>query len=268
MYFPLFHISYSLGNNIFLLYYEQTIISHFPSCPLLVTVLLQKQDLFISKLQDHHQKPIFLELQIKQVENDYKVFNRIYSCRARRHKIMTVGENIRRIRLERNLTQKQLGELLGTSEAYIRAYESGRRNPKPATLKKIADVLDVNSEVLENSSFDAVTAMHRLFQLFRQYEGHLFQYEDESGKPKIALQLDTLSLMYTWHLRYKKYLDEIAEATSIKDVKQRANALLKAESDFDFWMDVYPEEHNFPDMLELQKQYDMLQDEASLHKIY
>ena len=83
-------------------------------------------------------------------------FIRIYSFRARRHKIMTVGENIRRIRLERNLTQKQLGELLGTSEAYIRAYESGRRNPKPATLKKIADVLDVNSEVLENSSFDAV----------------------------------------------------------------------------------------------------------------
>ena len=74
--------------------------------------------------------------------------------------------------------------------------------------------------------------------------------------------------MYTWHLRYKKYLDEIEEATSIKDVKERANALLKAESDFDFWIDVYPEEHNFPDMLELQKQYDMLQDEASLHKIY
>ena len=73
MYFPLFHISYNLGNNTFLLYYEQTIILHFPSCPLLVTVLLQKQDLFISKLQDHHQKPIFLELQIKQVENDYKV---------------------------------------------------------------------------------------------------------------------------------------------------------------------------------------------------
>ena len=39
---------------------------------------------------------------------------------------MTVGENIRRIRQERNLTQKQLGEMVGASEAYIRAYESGR----------------------------------------------------------------------------------------------------------------------------------------------
>lgn len=50
---------------------------------------------------------------------------------------MTVGENIRRIRQERNLTQRQLGEMVGASEAYIRAYESGRRNPKPASLEKL-----------------------------------------------------------------------------------------------------------------------------------
>ena len=37
---------------------------------------------------------------------------------------MTVGENIRRIRQERNLTQRQLGEMVGASEAYIRAYPS------------------------------------------------------------------------------------------------------------------------------------------------
>lgn len=48
---------------------------------------------------------------------------------------MTVGENIRRIRQERNLTQKQPGELAGASEAYIRACENGRRNPKPKSLK-------------------------------------------------------------------------------------------------------------------------------------
>ena len=35
---------------------------------------------------------------------------------------MTVGENIRHIRQERHLTQRQLGEMVGASEAYIRAY--------------------------------------------------------------------------------------------------------------------------------------------------
>ena len=39
---------------------------------------------------------------------------------------MTVGENIRRIRKERGLTQKQLGELVGASEAYIRAYSQSQ----------------------------------------------------------------------------------------------------------------------------------------------
>ena len=74
---------------------------------------------------------------------------------------MTVGENIRRIRQERNLTQRQLGEMVGASEAYIRAYESGRRNPKPSSLEKIADALSVNPEVLANSDFDGIKAIHR-----------------------------------------------------------------------------------------------------------
>lgn len=94
---------------------------------------------------------------------------------------MTVGENIRRIRQERNLTQRQLGEMVGASEAYIRAYESGRRNPKPSSLEKIADALSVNPEVLANSDFDGIKAIHRLFQIFRQYDGQLFEYQDKEG---------------------------------------------------------------------------------------
>ena len=66
---------------------------------------------------------------------------------------MTVGENIRRIRQERNITQKHLGELVGASEAYIRAYESGRRNPNPASLETISKALAVNVEGLTNFNF-------------------------------------------------------------------------------------------------------------------
>lgn len=43
---------------------------------------------------------------------------------------MTIGENIRRICQERGLTLKQLGDMVGVSEAYIRAYETGHRDPK------------------------------------------------------------------------------------------------------------------------------------------
>ena len=54
---------------------------------------------------------------------------------------MTVGENIRRIRKEKGLTQKQLGNLCQMNEVQLRQYELGKANPKIETLKKIANAL-------------------------------------------------------------------------------------------------------------------------------
>lgn len=56
---------------------------------------------------------------------------------------MTVGENIKRIRKERKLTQKQLGELCEPqiSESTIRKYELGILKPKIETLKKYLPLL-------------------------------------------------------------------------------------------------------------------------------
>lgn len=56
---------------------------------------------------------------------------------------MTVGENIKRIRKEKGLTQKKLGELCNIDEANIRKYENGKQKPKIETLQKIATALDV-----------------------------------------------------------------------------------------------------------------------------
>lgn len=56
---------------------------------------------------------------------------------------MSVGINIRRIRNQKGMTQKQLGEACGIAEPTIRRYELGMLNPKYSTLKKIADGLGV-----------------------------------------------------------------------------------------------------------------------------
>lgn len=56
---------------------------------------------------------------------------------------MLVGDRIKEIRKEKHLTQKELGEKLGVSYQMIAQYENGKRNPKPETLKKIADALEV-----------------------------------------------------------------------------------------------------------------------------
>ena len=169
---------------------------------------------------------------------------------------MTIGENIRRIRKERGLTLKQLGEAVGVSEAYIRAYESGRRNPKQQSLEAIALALHVNVEALTGADFDGVKAMHRLFQVFRQYSGELFEYTDNDGNEQVGLSLGSLTLMRSWFERYEKYQNEIKECEKMKDVTEKANALLRAEECFNLWMDIYPESEPWLDRLKIQKAHD------------
>ena len=177
---------------------------------------------------------------------------------------MTIGENIRRIRQERHLTQKQLGEMVGASEAYIRAYESGRRNPKPSSLEKIAAALAVNPEVLANSDFDGVKAMHRLFQVFRQYSGELFEYQDKDGNDMVGISFGSLTLMRSWLERYEEYMDEVEKCNEIKDVKKRGEALLQAESDLNLWIEIYPESEPWQERLKIQKTHDEVMDKIGL----
>ena len=65
---------------------------------------------------------------------------------------MTVGERIKKIRLEKGLTQKQLSEKCGIDSANLRKYESGQQNPKTETLNRIADALEVDILTLTDIS--------------------------------------------------------------------------------------------------------------------
>lgn len=55
---------------------------------------------------------------------------------------MNIGDNIRRIRRKRGLSQKQLGELLHMSPVMISQYENGKRTPKYDTLVRFSSALD------------------------------------------------------------------------------------------------------------------------------
>ena len=57
---------------------------------------------------------------------------------------MSVAKNIKRIRQEKGLTQKELGEKIGISQEAISLMEIGARKPKVDTAKKIADALNVS----------------------------------------------------------------------------------------------------------------------------
>lgn len=67
---------------------------------------------------------------------------------------MNFGENIKKIRKERGLTQKQLGEKLGISQAAIGQFESNKANPKMETIQKIANALNVSLNDLIPDSYE------------------------------------------------------------------------------------------------------------------
>ena len=60
-----------------------------------------------------------------------------------KHSNVLLGKSIRRIRMRRNMTQRELANAAGLGESALRSYELGERSPKQNTLERIAKALDV-----------------------------------------------------------------------------------------------------------------------------
>ena len=58
------------------------------------------------------------------------------------------AERLLALREERELTQKELGALVGYTDAAIGNWERAKRLPDPETLAKIADIFDVTTDYL------------------------------------------------------------------------------------------------------------------------
>lgn len=55
-----------------------------------------------------------------------------------------VGENFKRVRLLKGLTQEEFSALSGFSQQYISGLEGGRRNPTVVTLYELATALGIS----------------------------------------------------------------------------------------------------------------------------
>ena len=60
----------------------------------------------------------------------------------------SLGENIRRARLNKGLTQEQLAELCDKKTPYITSVETGTRKPKLPNIQQIAKALEVDYRTL------------------------------------------------------------------------------------------------------------------------
>ena len=55
-----------------------------------------------------------------------------------------VGENVRKVRLKRGLTQERFAEKSGFSQQYLSSLENGQRNPSIVTIYELATALGVS----------------------------------------------------------------------------------------------------------------------------
>ena len=62
---------------------------------------------------------------------------------------MPTGDRIKKVRIARGLTQKELGEKVSLTDVRIRQYELNNRTPKEDTLRMIAEALDPKRVVME-----------------------------------------------------------------------------------------------------------------------
>ena len=68
-------------------------------------------------------------------------------------KIMAVfGQRLKLLRKERNMTQKEIAELLDRTDRQVQALEAGRVNVPGLTLIKLADFFDVSIDYLVGRS--------------------------------------------------------------------------------------------------------------------
>ena len=59
-----------------------------------------------------------------------------------------LGENLRKLRLKKNMSQVDLATALNVDRAYISNIENGRMNPTLSTLEKIAGALGISMSEL------------------------------------------------------------------------------------------------------------------------
>lgn len=98
---------------------------------------------------------------------------------------MTIGEKIKKFRIARNFSQKELAIISGMSEPAIRNYELGNRQPSEKQLEKISQALNISIYTLKPNLDNYLGVMHSLFYLEDFYNLKITQID---GIPFLAFE--------------------------------------------------------------------------------
>ena len=140
---------------------------------------------------------------------------------------MTTGEKIKKIRLVRGMTQKELGEKVGLTDVRIRQYELNNRTPKEDLLRKIAEVLKVNYYALCEPRWNSMEEL--VFTLFELEEQNRLRLQlllgnSENGQKKgvgIVFEEEELQeFLKEWLIRKEKLQEGKMEEKEYEEWKR------------------------------------------------
>lgn len=145
---------------------------------------------------------------------------------------MAIGERIHYFRMQRGLTQKQLGNAIGfkesTADVRIAQYETGVRTPKAEIVAALARELDISTSALTVPDIDTdIGLMHTLFTL---EDISAFKVGEIDGE--LCIRLEKSSPRY--HAMF-----EMLSAWQQQAARLETGEITKEE--YDRWRRYYPE---------------------------
>ena len=119
------------------------------------------------------------------------------------------GENLKRARANKGLTQTQLGEMIGFKKSAISSWESGTTEPSLDTIRSICSILNVSVEFLienldiENNDEQTIEEKRNEFnRLMTEKNGLYFRLA--KGASELDVSDDDINFMLEFMKRSKK----------------------------------------------------------------
>lgn len=146
-----------------------------------------------------------------------------------------IGRRIRGIRLAKDLSQAELGQMVGLTADRVQKYENGARKPKAELLKQIAGALGVETLALTDPVVaNYIGAMYGIFEMEDQYG---LQVKREHGKLSLVFGDGINGTMNgyldEWYGEHLEYESKLNAATTEQERE-------KAKLDYKQWEWTFP----------------------------
>lgn len=166
-----------------------------------------------------------------------------------------VGNAIKKYRLIRNITIKELSDRVGVAASNLSAIEKGDRNPKPEMCCKIANILDADPVEISGIELSETDEIRLLIKLLNKYILDISSYEvynevDENAGIHVNAVLS--KQLESYYDVYSICMKNILDILSTKKVRssETSKAIAEQYEIVEYFIDTFPKydiNDKFPD---------------------